>query len=516
MNVHSVPKMKNPLFGFLVSVQMPRSFLRTLSWFVLAICGVATMFVLPLFLTPYLSWTDAIWSSRNANDAICLPIASNAEELPRILDNHLNSSCKICHLPMFCVLPNGTLTMSSSRRDKMLELARRNNCNLELVQDTSTVRFSSKDGSTIQFENISEDMAFQPLDILNMEQNYAFSEKPISETYVNHIPHYYRTVFLNVWRIISVLGDLSNACSLNKGSTRHQYLHYQATPTLLILDNSRISNKHWFVGFHKWLQRAYPSVVVLDLSSGRKRARYEANECYRSGLVSACKDPWWAGFHSETQRSLSQTLPKSKSGNATVVGFLTRKRSRSLLQIDETKSFITEQLEVLNVSVEFVTFEFEGLSFESQVKHVANVDILIAAHGAGLTNLIFMSPGSQVVEIIPFGYNQDFEDLARIADLSYQKIFAYPLVNMVFSCANQFNLSAQERGWLQNFKKAASKVVIPTGNKSMVPYIDFGATASVPAMINCLRDQNLTLQPDIIGLFVVNRLLQIRPKMSAK
>jgi len=51
-------------------------------------------------------------------------------------------------------------------------------------------------------------------------------------------------------------------------------------------------------------------------------------------------------------------------------------------------------------SMENVTFEH--LDIPSTIRYMAGVHIFVSVHGAGMTNMFFMNPGSAVVEIIPF------------------------------------------------------------------------------------------------------------------
>jgi hypothetical protein len=63
----------------------------------------------------------------------------------------------------------------------------------------------------------------------------------------------------------------------------------------------------------------------------------------------------------------------------------------------------------------------EALSFENQVRIVGNAKIVISLHGAGLTNILFMAPGTKVVEIRFPGdqHNNCYFSLADALDLEY-------------------------------------------------------------------------------------------------
>lgn len=64
----------------------------------------------------------------------------------------------------------------------------------------------------------------------------------------------------------------------------------------------------------------------------------------------------------------------------------------------------------------------ENQSGVEQVTTFANLDILIAAHGAGLTNLIFMTPNSFVFELFPPKWQYAcYRRLAENVGLLYKK-----------------------------------------------------------------------------------------------
>jgi Glycosyltransferase 61 len=54
----------------------------------------------------------------------------------------------------------------------------------------------------------------------------------------------------------------------------------------------------------------------------------------------------------------------------------------------------------IKTSTENVTFEH--FDVEATVKYMASAHVFVSVHGAGMTNMFFMNPGSAVVEIIPY------------------------------------------------------------------------------------------------------------------
>ena len=64
----------------------------------------------------------------------------------------------------------------------------------------------------------------------------------------------------------------------------------------------------------------------------------------------------------------------------------------------------------------------ENLSLEDQIALFSQTDELYGFHGAGLANLIWMNPGSKVVEITKQRITRHFEHLSQIARHSYSRI----------------------------------------------------------------------------------------------
>jgi hypothetical protein len=72
---------------------------------------------------------------------------------------------------------------------------------------------------------------------------------------------------------------------------------------------------------------------------------------------------------------------------------------RQISNLEQVQSLLTKTQHVKS-SMENITFEH--LDVPSTIRYMSNVHILISVHGAGMTNMFFMNPGSAVVEIIPF------------------------------------------------------------------------------------------------------------------
>ena len=72
---------------------------------------------------------------------------------------------------------------------------------------------------------------------------------------------------------------------------------------------------------------------------------------------------------------------------------------RHISNLDSTQALLRKTQHV-RTNTENITFEH--LDVPSTVRYMAGVHIFVSVHGAGMTNMFFMNPGSAVVEIIPY------------------------------------------------------------------------------------------------------------------
>lgn len=80
------------------------------------------------------------------------------------------------------------------------------------------------------------------------------------------------------------------------------------------------------------------------------------------------------------------------------ITLIRRTSRREYAETDDLKV----RLSLLGLPVRVV--QFEKLSFSEQVNTARNTRLLIAPHGAGTLNQIFMPSGSKIIELFPLGY----------------------------------------------------------------------------------------------------------------
>ena len=86
---------------------------------------------------------------------------------------------------------------------------------------------------------------------------------------------------------------------------------------------------------------------------------------------------------------------------------------------------------------DFEIFQMDDKSIEEQAKIFSSAEIIVAPHGAALTNLLFVSPETRIIEILPNGYtNNCFSVLASHAGAKHFYLQGQP--------TEAFNSNTQE------------------------------------------------------------------------
>jgi hypothetical protein len=92
------------------------------------------------------------------------------------------------------------------------------------------------------------------------------------------------------------------------------------------------------------------------------------------------------------------------------------------------------------IDIRLHSLRLDGRSMRWQINAMQKTDLLVAGHGASITNMIFMRQGSSVLELQPFAYYPDTyrKIAARIADVLYAKYIAKPDPAAFHACMNHY------------------------------------------------------------------------------
>ncbi|GAB0490646.1 hypothetical protein MMPV_001883 [Pyropia vietnamensis] len=161
----------------------------------------------------------------------------------------------------------------------------------------------------------------------------------------------------------------------------------------------------------------------------------------------------------------------------------------------------------LDIRVRF----FEGMTLSEQVAVMQATDVLVGAHGAGLTNALFMRTNSSLVELAPFAYYATvFEELALTqASLRYFRFVAKPDDSQFVACMSHHHPAsigpaavASSEQMVRRFKKAANGFRDTLGGNTHALQLHLDSQADFWARV-CARSQSLRVDEKELAKMVV-------------
>ena len=151
-------------------------------------------------------------------------------------------------------------------------------------------------------------------------------------------------------------------------------------------------------------------------------------------IINLFEGPYHAElFRNSVYKSLGIT--RRPLGRLVQVTFL-RRKDRVLVNTEQIERLL---LEIKDLTLKVVTMD--SLSFEEQVRIMAETDLLISPHGAGLTNSIFMQQERAVLELFPskLWYYELYGRIARNAGLFHTHAFGGELHDSAGTIRNCFS-----------------------------------------------------------------------------
>ncbi|KJZ74281.1 hypothetical protein HIM_06287 [Hirsutella minnesotensis 3608] len=134
-----------------------------------------------------------------------------------------------------------------------------------------------------------------------------------------------------------------------------------------------------------------------------------------------CRDSVLVKVFISRALSAYRTGTPIKDDNSVKVTFIRRTNTRKLIDEDAHMLALKDRIPHIKLNV----VDFATMPFAEQLDIVRGTDLLVGVHGAGLTHLMFLQPGSAVLEILPEGFqHKGFRNLAQMLGMSYFRAHA--------------------------------------------------------------------------------------------
>ena len=173
----------------------------------------------------------------------------------------------------------------------------------------------------------------------------------------------------------------------------------------------------------EWENISFVSDTLEMFPNIKKKILPNDYHAFVKNYVFAETRPWTSIFypeHIEKVRNVFIEKLKEETFELSPIKkiYVSRKKANRRKIINE------EELETYLINLGFESICFEDYSIFEQVYLMQNADVLISMHGAGLTNTLFMSPKSTLLELTPLLENKKlfrfpFWRISSILDVNY-------------------------------------------------------------------------------------------------
>jgi hypothetical protein len=157
-----------------------------------------------------------------------------------------------------------------------------------------------------------------------------------------------------------------------------------------------------------------PFKSFLDFYSRDIRPRHEALEGtpYARSVGAICQDLKKVSDH------LVKEIPSDKCNTITL---LKRTKNRRLINYEDIKCALQE------INLPLIEAQPEHMSAFEQLKLYRKTRLLVGAHSAGFTNMMFMQPGTLSLELNPYGFFwKGYHHMASIFEVNLSEMEGLP------------------------------------------------------------------------------------------
>ena len=270
----------------------------------------------------------------------------------------------------------------------------------------------------VNFQNIIEPIELLTLNSVFVCNNLVFSNTKLHNELTQHKKLSQKKYFKSLIKQWLKPKEIINEAFLGVQDWNANYFHWmtEVLPSLVamhgaknktiipvLLDSPSRKHKHIF----QTLQLLGYEVYYYDIHRTIKISKLHA---IKIPVVGAYNEP----FLLNMRNAFFQKLNISEEKKPFRKIYISRKKAvrRKIINQDELLIFLSDH--------KFETVFLEDYTIEHQIKLLYETQIVIAPHGAGLTNILFMQPETRVIELK--AHNNDywcFFSMARLAKLRY-------------------------------------------------------------------------------------------------
>lgn len=421
-----------------------------------------------------------------------------------------NIGSKICRIKKICMLRNGSFLLHPFLRNMSSTL---NECNLKNILYME----ASSDYDTNQSTSLFD----------------LFGGTPAR----THIPHFVTDTLLVTYATELIWPTTHNRLIKRNITCNNMptcsYSHYDKSVLRGIYVDDKVSklkNTDWVPQYTRFFL-GNPRIISLQQSFSNSRSDkvcYNSLISYKPSRFILKETAWYSKRNSIYRSKFLNGLNHSTQFENEFKKLTCKLRiliisrfeqsRRSIIDVDMLKAKLVQSTTTsteLSVNLDIKVVFFENMGFNSQVKCFYGVDIVIGAHGAGLSNIVFAENHSLLIEIFPFSYYAGpFNRISKSLFLKYSSVIAKPDSASFFKCiAHQ-----KSKLGINNFKNLIEESTLlwdqalsNFNNRSHL--LDFSQLrGNFSSFLRyCARYQQLMLGQDSIIRLVHN---EIKPQIS--
>ena len=221
--------------------------------------------------------------------------------------------------------------------------------------------------------------------------------------------------------------------NLSQGATGNNYFHFlfDIIPKIYLLSSKMNIDEidYFYISDPKIWQ--IKILKLLGISKKKLLSSKKNNHIYVDEIY-VVDHPWYrSGYvHEEVKKIPQWIIYKHRENFLNKSKKYTNKRiflDRSQSQYNHCQISDLNEINDLIAKKKFKSYKPELLSFKNQINLFKSSSIIMGAHGASFTNIIFCKPKTKIIEIIPSDHpNKKCERISKILKFKYFRVKTNP------------------------------------------------------------------------------------------